>query len=103
MHRPTIGLIAVVLLVAGFATRGATDDALSAALLRVGLVMAILWFAHPQIKNLPKWWVAGGAATLFLVTRFPKLLVVIIPIAAILWFLGPRTRRGAAFRRAGPP
>ena len=43
--------------------------------------MAILWFAHPQIKNLPKWWVAGGAATLFLVTRFPKLLVVIIPIA----------------------
>ena len=53
MHRPTIGLIAVVLLVAGFATRGATDEALSAALLRVGLVMVILWFAHPQIKNLP--------------------------------------------------
>ena len=103
MHRPTIGLIAIVLLVAGFATRGASDDALSAALLRVGLVMAILWFAHPQIKNLPKWWVAIGVATLFLVTRFPKLLMVIIPIAAILWFLGPRARSGGTFRRAGPP
>ena len=103
MHRPTIGLIAVVLLVAGFATRGASDEALSSALMRVGLVMAILWFAHPQIKNLPKWWVAIGAVALFLVTRFPKLLVVIIPIAAVLWFLGPRARRGVAFRRAGPP
>jgi hypothetical protein len=102
MHRPTIGLIAIVLLAAGFATRGASDGALSAALLRVGLVMAILWFAHPQIKNLPKWWVAGGAAALFLVTRFPKLLVVIIPIAALLWFLGPRARRGP-IQRAGPP
>ena len=103
MHRPTIGLIAVVLLVAGFAIRGASDEALSSALLRVGLVMAILWFAHPQIKNLPKWWVAIGAATLFLVTRFPKLLVVIIPIAAILWFLGPRARRGETLHREGPP
>ena len=47
--------------------------------------------------------VALGAATLFLVTRFPRLLVVIVPIAAILWFLGPRARRGETVRRAGPP
>ena len=103
MHRPTIGLISIVLFVAGLATRGASDDALSAALLRVGLVMAILWFAHPQIKNLSKWWVAMGAIALFFVTRFPKLLVVIIPIAAIWWFLGPRARRGGTIHRAGPP
>jgi hypothetical protein len=103
MHRPTVGLIAIVLLVAGLATRGASDETLSAALLRVGLVMAILWFAHPQIKNLPKWWVAVGAAALFLVTRFPKLLVVIIPIAAVLYFLGPRAPRRENIRRPGSP
>jgi hypothetical protein len=103
MHRPTVGLIAIVLLVAGFATRGASDETLSAALLRVGLVMAILWFAHPQIKNLPKWWVAVGAATLFLVTRFPKLLVVIVPIAAVLYFLGPRAPRRGNVCRPGSP
>ena len=103
MHRPTIGLIAIVLLVAGFFTRNAADPTLSAALLRVGLVMSILWFAHPQIKGLPKWWVAAGAAALFLITRFPKLLVIVVPIAAILWFLGPRAPRRGAIRRGAAP
>ena len=93
MHRPTIGLIAIVLLVVGLATYGQSDQTLSSACLRVGVVMAILWFAHPQLSNLPRWAVAAGGVGLFVVARWPRLLVIALPLAVILWLLRPRPRR----------
>ena len=94
MHRPTIGLIAVVLLAIGLATRGQSDETLSAACLRVAVVMGILWFAHPQLKNLPRWLVAASAVGLFVVMRWPRLVVIVLPLVVILWLLGPRAPRG---------
>jgi hypothetical protein len=95
MHRPTIGLIAVVLLAVGLALRDRPDDTFGAASLRVGMVMAILWFAQPQLKNFPKWLVGAGAVGLFIAMRFPKLLLFAVPVAAVLWLLRPRGKRAA--------
>jgi hypothetical protein len=92
MHRPTIGLIAVVLLAVGFFLREQPDTAVPAACLRIGLIMSLLWYAHPQVKDVPGWLVALGVGGLFVVMRWPKLLVFAVPIVALLWFLRPKKR-----------
>jgi hypothetical protein len=90
MHRPTLGLIAVTLLAIGLATLGREDQALASACLRVGAVMAILWFAQPQLKDIPRWVIAAGGAVLIVALRWPRLLVVALPLAALLYALRPR-------------
>jgi hypothetical protein len=94
MHRPTVGLIAIVLLAVGLATYHQAEDTLSAACLRVGVVMAILWFAEPQLKNVPRWLAVGGVVGLLVALRWPRLLVVALPLAVVLWILRPRERSG---------
>jgi hypothetical protein len=93
MHRPTIGLIAVVLLVVGMATYNQQDQTLPSAALRVGLVMAILWFAYPQLASVPRWLAIVGVVGLVVVARWPRLLVFALPVAFVLWLLRPRPRQ----------
>jgi hypothetical protein len=94
--RAAVGLFAVALLAFGILGRNLSDESLVAAAgasLRVGIVMAIWWLAYPQAQRLPLWLVVASAAGLFIVLRWPKALLIIIPLLAILWFLGPRARR----------
>jgi hypothetical protein len=94
--RPAIGFFAVVLLAFGVLARNASDETLagaSGAGLRVGVLMAIWWFAYPQLQYLPRWLAIACGLVLLLVIRWPKLLLVAIPLLAVLWFLGPRAPR----------
>ena len=94
--RASIGLFAVVLLVAGLILRNPSSETLSAtggACLRVGMLMAIWWFAYPQLQYIPRWLAVACGLALLLVIRWPKLLLVAIPFLAVLWFLGPRAPR----------
>ncbi len=90
MHRPIIGLIAIVLLAVGLYTRQLPNESISGACLRMGAVMVIWWFAHPQMHNVPRWLIAVFLLSFLVVLRWPKLLLVAVPIAAALWFLRPR-------------
>lgn len=95
--RASIGLIAVILLAAGIIVSLQANESLhgaGGASLRVGVVMGIWWLAYPQAQRVPLWLSVACAITLFVVMRRPKLLVVAIPLLAVLWFLGPRTRGG---------
>jgi len=91
--RAAIGLFAVVLLLVGAFTYGRVDDAFSGACLRVGLMMALWWFAYPQVKNVPRWLAVTGGILLFVVILRPKLIVLAIPVLIVLWLLRPRVRR----------
>jgi hypothetical protein len=94
--RAAIGVFAILLLAFGIFGHNLSDEALvgaAGACLRVGIVMAIWWLAYPQAQRLPLWLVVTSAIALFVVLRWPKLLLVVIPLLAILWFLGPRARR----------
>ncbi len=93
MHRPTIGLIAVILLAVGVYTHS-SDEAVSAACLRIGAVMAILWFALPQLRGVPRWLVLAVGVALLIAMRWPKLLALALPVFAVLWILRPRASRG---------
>jgi hypothetical protein len=92
MHRPTIGLIAILLLAAGIALRWSSDETVSSACLRVGAVMTILWLAEPQMRDVPRWAAIAGVGGLFIAMRWPKFLVLALPIAVVLWILRPRDR-----------
>ncbi len=96
MHRPTIGLIAVILLAIPLLFRAQIEETVAGACLRVGIVMAILWFAQPQLRGFPRWLVFAGGGALLLVMRWPKLIVLALPVLLILWFLRPRAKRGKA-------
>ena len=94
MQRPLIGIIAIVLFAAGFFTRDLSDDAVSGACVRVGAVMAMLWFAHPQLRGVPRWLIGVSAVGVFVLLRFgPKLLLLAVPVCIVLWMLRPKTPR----------
>jgi hypothetical protein len=92
MHRPSIGFITIVLLAAGLLMRSSSDETVSSACLRVGLLMGILWLAHPQLERAPRWLVLVGCGAMFVVMRWPRLLVLALPVAIALWLLKPRGR-----------
>ncbi|HUY92955.1 MAG TPA: hypothetical protein VMV10_29770 [Pirellulales bacterium] len=86
MHRPTIGIIAVALLAVGAASHvwGFGGEVLEGACLRVGLVMAMLWLALPQTRQLKSKLLLAGLAALFAVVAFrPRMLPVLLKVAPI--------------------
>jgi hypothetical protein len=93
-----LGLLAIAMLVGGVAIYlagvvAASFASLSGPLLRAGLVLGALWLAWPQlgriITRLPQWLAVAAAAILFVGIIRPRFLFVIIPLALLLWFLGP--------------
>jgi hypothetical protein len=96
MQRATIGLIAVVLLAIGLSTRSEADGSISGACFRAAAVMAIWWFAHPQMQHVPRWLIAVFLLGFLLVLRWPKLLLFALPIMAALWLLRPRGPRSSS-------
>ena len=97
MHRPTLGLIAIVLLAASAAlalwpTSWDGGPALQAACLRVGIVMAALWAALPQLHRIPNWFLTLGAAMAIVVAIQPRRLVILLPLLLAIWLLRPRRK-----------
>jgi hypothetical protein len=91
--RATIGILAIVLLGMGLAARGRVDDSLWGGALRVGVLMGVWWLAYPQLGRLPRWLAATLAVALLVVLRWPKLLLLAIPLVVVLWLLRPRVPR----------
>jgi hypothetical protein len=100
MHRPTVGIIALVLL-AGAAYFKVfpppPDDSvqvgLEGACVRLGIVMGALWLALPQLAKFP-WWIGVAvllAVMIAVLASKPKLFIYALPILIALWL----TRRMA--------
>jgi hypothetical protein len=66
MHRPTIGIIAILLFVLAavlfpFSSRDDTTVVmLFSACLRVGILMSVVWLAQPHLTGVP-WWLLAIA------------------------------------------
>jgi hypothetical protein len=70
--------------------------------LRIGTVTGILWLAQPQLKNMPRWLVAVSAVVLLVAMRWPRLLLVAVPLALAFWILSPWGAKAALARRQDP-
>ena len=98
MHRPTVGVLAIILLVGGFAMYLAGYDEgnaflLQAALLRVGALLAALWLAHPELSRMRPWMAILFVAELVGVVFVRRLLVPVLIVAVLVALLRPRTGR----------
>lgn len=96
--RQMLGLLALAMLIGGVSIYvagvvAASFTSLSGPLLRAGLVLGALWLAWPQLGRLvtriPQWLAVGFAVILFVGIIRPRFLFVIVPLALVLWFLGP--------------
>ena len=95
MHRPTIGIIALVLLASAVLLwlrplDWGGQQALLAACVRLGAVMSALWLAHPQVSRLPGWIVPTVLVAAIVVAIRPKLIVIAVPLIIALCVLRPR-------------
>ena len=99
VHRPTVGVLAVVLLVAGIvsalaAPHTAVYDQLTSACLRVGAVLAVVWLALPDLRQARNRWLivslfAACLAVVILPRFIPvgRLLVIALPVLGAGWVL----------------
>jgi hypothetical protein len=96
MHRPTVGILAVVLLVAGgiFLVLSAENDSWqtsAAGCLRMGAILAVLWLALPEVtRPVSRWILVAILAGIFLLARRPQLIVPALVILAAVAMLWPR-------------
>lgn len=102
VNRRLVGFLAMVCLGAGFAlllTHG-MEDAVTAAFIRVGLLLGAFWCALPT-RNRDAAWANVSPMTVLLVLAvlivFARNLRLLLPLAAVLgvvaYFLRPRNKR----------
>lgn len=99
MHRPTVGVLAILLLLAGGVMYFAGYDEgnallLQAAFLRVGAVLATLWVAHPELSRMRPWMIILFVAALVGVVFVRRLLVPLLAAALLFAVLRPRNKTG---------
>jgi hypothetical protein len=99
MHRPTVGAIASVLLGSTAVLWLWPPDwqiyaMLLAACTRLGLLMGVIWLAHPQLARLPAGLFEGLLVVVLVVAVRPKLLLFAAPLLVALlavWAMRPRS------------
>jgi hypothetical protein len=98
--RAKLGIIAIVLLTAGayvhwFPPESLENpDALKAACLRVGFVVAALWLAYPELIKLPTWISAATMIATPIIAWKPRVALLVIPVLLLLWILYPKRKQG---------
>ena len=102
MHRPTLGIISLVLVIGGaifmlWPING--DSYLGAISIRAGLVLGSIWVALPNIRRAPRWLLSGVAVLAVVLIVRPRLLLYALPVAALVAFLGATS--GARTRKSG--
>ena len=105
MHRPTVAVLALALLAIGVATQWIwpiENEMVSGSCLRVGAVLGTLWLALPNMNRFPRWQLLGLVLGLFVVFRWPKLILAAVPVALLIWLLGPRGHSQATHPPAKP-
>ena len=97
MHRPTVGLIAFACLATTvwlrfFPLQWEGNDGLLGATMRIGLVMAALWLALPQLQRWPGWLIQVIGVSAVIIAIRPKVALVAIPVLLAYLFLRPKNK-----------
>lgn len=106
MHRPTVGVLAVLLVFAGFAAPQfdldpALAKQLQAACWRVGLLLGAVWLAHPVLWRLQSGPVMWALAVLVVVLAIrPRLFPLAIGVLLAFALLRPRVKKALETMRS---
>jgi hypothetical protein len=91
MHRPSLGIISLVLITGGviLMLRPINGDSyLGAIAVRSGLVLGSIWVALPNIRRAPRWLLYAVAVLAAVLIVRPRLLLYALPVAAVVAILG---------------
>jgi hypothetical protein len=96
MHRPTVGVLAILLLLAGGVMYfGGYEEGnaglFQAAFLRIGAILATLWVAHPELSRMRPWMITVLVAALIGIVFVRRLLVPLLLLAVLVEILRPRS------------
>jgi hypothetical protein len=96
MHRPTVGVLAILLLLAGGVMYfGGYEEGnaglFQAAFLRIGAILATLWVAHPELSRMRPWMAIVLVAALVGIVFVRRLLVPLLLLAVLVAILRPRS------------
>lgn len=104
MHRPTVAVLALVLLAAGvvvYLVTGEDGDVWASVLIRVGAVLGAVWLVLPQARDVSRpIWFGIGAFVLIVAVR-PRLILWALLAAAVVAVLAMMARGRA--RASGEP
>lgn len=97
MHRPTLGAIAAILLLAGavgiwLTTPGTQEHIWAAIVLRSGAVIGAIWLALPAMRRTSKRALVVVAILAAVLVLRPKMVVLALPVLLVLALLTPRFR-----------
>ena len=84
MQRHILGILAVVVLAVGVVMQVRDDGAVAGTCWRIGAVLALLWLAMPQLREVPAWILGAAGLALLVVLRWPKALWALLPLAFVL-------------------
>lgn len=96
MRRPLVGIIALLLLIAGgwltfWPPEEGSYQQLASPLLRVGAILAVLWLALPEVQKPGNLWLTVTliGSVLFIAWK-PKLAPLVLVVVAAIAILRPR-------------
>jgi hypothetical protein len=96
MHRPTLGVISLVLIIGGaiLMLRPIDGDSyLGAIAVRSGLVLGAIWVALPNIRHAPGWLFYAVAVLAAVLIVRPRLVIYALPVAAVVAIVGATSRK----------
>jgi len=105
MHRPTVGILALVLGIVGAVFLFAPGDAdshqsIAAPLLRVATILGVLWLALPAINRpVSRWVLLGIVMAIVIFVRRPQLILLVLAFLAGIAILRPRLKSLSARQR----
>lgn len=101
-QRTKVGLISLALLLAAAAlvvwplSDPSTHVAAQGAFVRIGLIMAAIWLALPQLSVLPRWLLVMVILSAVVVAFRPKYAIVAVPLVIAFLVLRPRGPRSTS-------
>ena len=86
MRRHLLGLLAIVLIVVGLSLMTFEQYAfLANSCWRIGLVLAALWLALPQLKGMSVWFRRAAIVVAVLAAAFSKYGLILLPLIFLMW------------------
>ena len=85
MRRHLLGILAIVLIALGSSSFVYPDYPYLAISWRVGIVLAVLWLAMPQLQGLSVWLRRAAIVVAVVAAAFHKYGLILLPLIFFLW------------------
>ncbi len=95
MRRHLLGIIALAFLLAGLGIWYWSPPDFkwwAAETERIGIILGVLWLAYHDLRRIPVWIWPAILVALIIAVRWPKSLLVLVPLLILVALLRPRRR-----------